>query len=172
MVATVFGRALGGGPVVLHSRIVLTHCCTALDVADAAKEPVHLLERHALCLGDEEDDIADEQAVDSGEHVESVEAAVLEEEREELLDDGVGDVLRLPSHADALGPHVEREDLGAPDPGHGAPRGLVEEDEEEQEENDRHADRIWLGAVGCVWGLRPHGRYDEHTACHTWGFVS
>lgn len=144
MPAAVVGGALGGGPVVLGGSGVgvLAHHSAALDVAGTAKELVHLLERDALCLRDEEDDVADEQAVDASKHVEGVEPAVLEEEREELLDDGVGDVLRLPGHADALGAHVEREDLGGPDPGDGAPRGLVEEDEEEEQEHDRHSDWV------------------------------
>lgn len=169
MPAAVVGGALGGGPVVLGvgDVCVLAHHGSALDVADTAKELVHLLERDALCLRDEEEDVADEQAVDAREHVEGIETAVLEEEREELLDDGVGDVLRLPGHADALGAHVEREDLGAPDPGDGAPRGLVEEDEEEEEEHYGHSDWVRFGAVGSGGGLRAHGRYDEHTACHT-----
>lgn len=143
MSAAMVGGALGGGPVVLGSDVgILAHHSTALDVACSAEELVHLLERDALRLGDEEDDVADEQAVDTREHVEGVEAAVLEEEWEELLDDGVGDVLRLPGHADTLCADVEREDLGAPDPGDGAPRGLVEEDEEEEQEHDRHSDWV------------------------------
>lgn len=143
MSAAVVGGTLGGGTVVLGGDVgILAHHSATLDMACSAEELVHLLERDTLCLGDEEDDVADEQAVDSREHVEGVEAAVLEEEREELLDDGVGDVLRLPGHADALGAHVERENLGAPDPGDGAPRGLVEEDEEEEQEHDRHSDWV------------------------------
>lgn len=173
MSAAVIGGTLGGGTMVLGGDIgVLAHHCATLNVTGPAKELVHLLERDALRLRDEEDDVADEQAVDTREHVEGVEAAVLEEEREELLDDGVGDVLRLPGHADTLGAHVEREDLGAPDPGDGAPRGLVEEDEEEEEEHDGHSDWERFRAVGSGRGLRAHGCYDEHTACHTCGIVS
>lgn len=128
---------LGGGDVG-----VLAHHSTSLNVACTTEELIHLLERDALCLRDEEEDVADEQAVYTREHVEGVETTVLEEEREKLLHDSVGNVLRLPSHAHALGPHVEREDLGAPDPGDGAPRWLVEEDEEEQKKHDRHPDWV------------------------------
>ena len=51
---------------------------------------------------------------------------------EELLNNGVGNVLHLRAHADSLGAHVHGEHLGGPDPGSGAPGGLVKEDEEEQ----------------------------------------
>lgn len=144
MIAVVIGGTLGGGSVVLGGCDigVLAHHSTALNVACATEELVHFLEWDALCLRDEEEDVADEQAVDAREHVEGVETTVLEEEREKLLHDGVGNVLRLPGHAYALGPHVEREDLGAPDPGDGAPRWLVEEDEEEEKKYDRDTDWV------------------------------
>jgi hypothetical protein len=144
VIAAVVTRGFGRRPLVLSVGAigVVAHHATALDVAGAAEELVHFLKRDTFSLWDEEDDIADEQAVDAREHIEGVEPAVLEEEREELLHDGVGNVLRLPSHAYTLGPHVEREDFGAPDPGDGAPGWLVEEDEEEQEEHDCHSDWV------------------------------
>lgn len=55
-----------------------------------------------------------------------------EESWEELVHNKVGDVLGLRRHADSLSTNVHGEHFGGPDPDGGTPRGLVEEDEEEE----------------------------------------
>ena len=94
---------------------------TTLDMVGAAKHGIHFLERNLLSLGDKEPDENRQSDVDTGEHVESIEPLVLQEEREKLLDDGVGHVLGLRAHADGLGAHVHGEDLGCVDPHCSAP---------------------------------------------------
>lgn len=86
-----------------------------------------------------------------------------QEKREELVDDQVGDVLGLRSHADGLGTNVHGEDLSGPDPDGGTPGRLVEENEEEQQEHDR--DGHGLGLRG--WGLSLDGCDDDHAESHT-----
>lgn len=60
----------------------------------------------------------------------------------ELLNDSVGDILRLRGHTDGLRADVHREDLRSPNPDSGTPSRLVEEDEQEQQEHDRYSDRL------------------------------
>ena len=91
------------------------------DVVAASEQSVDFLQTDLFGLGDHEPDEDGEQEVDAREHVEGVEAALVEEGGEELLDDRVGDVLGLRGHADGLGAHVHAEDLGRPDPGRCAP---------------------------------------------------
>lgn len=91
------------------------------DVVGAAEEGVDLLERHLLGLGNEEVHEHREKHVDAREEIERVESVVLEKQREELLEDRVGDVLRLRRHAHCLGTYVHRENLGRPDPDCGTP---------------------------------------------------
>lgn len=102
---------------------------TLLDMIGAAEQHVNLLERNLLGLRHEEPDESSEHATDACKHVEGVEAAVIEESREELLHDGIGDVLRLRGHADSLRTHIHGEDFGGPNPSCRAPRWFVEESE-------------------------------------------
>lgn len=97
----------------------------------SAKDDVHLLERDAHGLGDEEVHKDGEHDVDSHEEEETLEALLGEEGGEELLEDGVGDVLALRCHADGLGSNVDGEDFAGPHPDTGAPRWLVEETRED-----------------------------------------
>lgn len=98
---------------------------TLLDVVISAEQSVDLLEHDLAGLRDAEVDEHSQQEVDAGEHVEGVEAALVQEGGEELLDDGVGDVLGLRGHADGLGADVHGEDFGCPDPYCCTPRWLV-----------------------------------------------
>jgi hypothetical protein len=50
---------------------------------------------------------------------------VVKEDGEELLEDGVGDVLGLRSHTNGLGANVHGENLGRPNPHSGTPRWFV-----------------------------------------------
>lgn len=132
----------------------------------SSEQHVNLLEFDLPGLGYEKVDEDGEEDVDTGEHVKCVEAALGKEGREELLHNGIGDVLRLRSHADGLGADVHGEDLGGPDPGSGAPRRLVKEDEEEEEEDDGDGDGVRLGAAWEIRGFGANGGDGEHAGCH------
>lgn len=106
---------------------------TLLDMVGAAEQHVGLLERDLLGFGHEEPDEGSEHATDACEHVEGVKATVVEEGREKLLHDGVGDVLRLRGHADSLRAHIHGEDFGGPDPGRCTPRWFVCEKDQQRE---------------------------------------
>lgn len=94
-----------------------------LDMIGATKYGVNLFERALLCLWDAEVHERREDQVDtavrvwhgqtwhgalvlaspdSPEHVKGVEADLVEEQRKDLVDDGVGDVLHLRGHAHGL----------------------------------------------------------------------
>lgn len=133
-----------------------------LDVVGAAEQDVDLLEADAPRLGHEEVDEDGEQDVGRHEEEEALEPLVVEEDGEELLEDGVADVLHLRAHADGLGAHVDREHLGRPDPRRRAPRRLVEEGEEEQREDDGDPDGLRLGPVDIRRLEHDHG--DDHHA--------
>ena len=98
---------------------------TLLDVVAATEQNINLFHGNLLGLGDEEPDKEGEQEVDAGEHVEGVEAAVLQEGGKELLEDGVGDVLGLRGHTDGLSADVHGEDFGGPNPDGRSPGWLV-----------------------------------------------
>ena len=83
--------------------------------------------------------------IDAREEIKRVKVVVLQERRKKLLKDGIGHVLRLARHAHRLRAHVHGEDLGRPDPDRRAPRGLVEEGEEEEQKDDGDADGLALG---------------------------
>ena len=82
------------------------HLCSLVDVVDAAEQDVDLLERDLLGLGDEEPDEDKEDNVHAHEEEEALETDVVEESREELVEDGIGDVLRLRAHTHGLGADV------------------------------------------------------------------
>lgn len=65
------------------------------DMVRAAKKGIDLFQRHLLRLGDEEVHENSQEEVDTSKHIEGVEPTVLEEDREELLEDGIRDVLSL-----------------------------------------------------------------------------
>lgn len=120
------------------------HLRALVDVVGSAKEDVHLLKRHHLGLGNQKVDEDDEQEIDGHEEEEALEARVVKEQREELVEDGLGDVLCLRAHTHGLGTHIHTEDFGGPDPGCGTPGWLVEEDEEEEQEHNGDADGLRL----------------------------
>lgn len=124
---------------------------TLFDVVATTEQHVHFFQGDFLRLRDEEPDEEGEENVDASEEVECVagrvlvglrlwewgwrgdlQAAVVEEGWEELLQDGVCDVLHLRTHAHGLRTYVHGEDLGRPNPDGGSPRWLIEEDEEEK----------------------------------------
>lgn len=150
--------------------VVDTHdLASLLDVVGAAKEHINLLQRNLLRLGDEEVHEHAQDHVHSHEEEEALEALVGEEGGEELLENGVGDVLHLRAHADGLGADVDGEDLGGVHPRGRAPGRLVEEGEEEQQEDDGDADGLALGAVGGGGRLEADDGDDEHADGHAGG---
>lgn len=109
----------------LDAFLVGKNLLTLGDVVGTAEQSVDLFKGDLLGLGNEEEDKDCQQEVDTGEEVEGVEAIVVEEDGEELLEDGVGDVLSLRSHTHSLRANVHRENLGRPNPDCGTPRWLV-----------------------------------------------
>ena len=101
------------------------HLSTVIDVVLAAEQSINLLEHDSPSLGDKEVNKQRQEYVYPGEHIEGVESTVLQEGGEELLDDGVGDVLGLRGHAHGLGADVHTENLRGPDPHGSAPRWFV-----------------------------------------------
>ena len=87
------------------------HIRTLLDMVDASKQGIHVLQCDLACLRYEQPDKHSEAEVDAGEEEECVEAAFGEEAGEELQEDCVDDVLGLRCHADGLRPDVEGEDF-------------------------------------------------------------
>ena len=106
-------------------RVLVLNRRTLNNMVLTAKDGVHLLEANLLSLWDAEPNEDSKQHIDSGEHVEGVEALVLQEDGEELLDDGVDDVLALGAHANGLRTDVHGEDLSSEDPDGRAPGGFV-----------------------------------------------
>ena len=101
--------------------VVLLELSTTVNVVRSTKHSIHLLKTDLLSFRYKEPDEGSQQDVDTSKHIEGVESLVLEEEREELLDDRVGDVLGLRAHADGLGADVHGEDFGGVDPDGGTP---------------------------------------------------
>jgi len=101
------------------------HALAHLHMVRTTKQCIHLLEADLLCLRDEEPHERREQDVDACEEVEHEEAAVVEEDGEELLHDGVDDVLGLRAHADSLRTYVHGEDFRGIDPHGSTPGRLV-----------------------------------------------
>lgn len=114
------------------------------------KQHVDLLQCDATRLRNEEIDIHRQHEVHPHEEEQALQPGLLQKQREELLENGVCDVLHLRAHADGLSAHVHREDLGCPDPGCGAPGRLVKEDEEEEAEDNGDAYRLTLCATRAV----------------------
>ena len=137
-----------------------------LHMIDPVEQNIHLLERDLLRLRNEKPHKRREQEIDPGKHIERVEPAVIQERREKLLHDRVGDVLGLRRHADGLRAHVHAEHLGRPDPDGRAPAGLVEEDEEEEERDDADAGRVALGPARIRRCLSLDRRHDDHAQAH------
>lgn len=163
------------GPPILLSHMMRTtllfrhaqHLRALVDVVGTTKEHINLLKRDPLRLGYEPPHKGCEADVHRHEEEHALQALLLEEDGEELVEDGLGDVLRLRAHPHRLGAHVHGEDLGRPNPDRGAPAGLVEEDEEKEQEDDADADGLGLGvrARRCE---ADDG--DEHRAeCHSNG---
>lgn len=186
----------GDGLVVVETKLL----GALVDVVDAAKEHVHLLEGNLFGLGDQEVYKDGKDDVDGHEEEETLEAAVwypmwkvsrwngidrrLRETRKkrekkdvrvlqklgkELLKDGVGHVLHLRAHANGLGAHVHGKDLGGPDPGGGAPAGLVKERKHEEQEDDGDADGLRLAPAVNVRRGEPHDGHGEHAQAHADG---
>lgn len=86
--------------------------------------------------------------------------------REELLEDGVGNVLHLRTHADGLCSYIHGEDFSSPNPGRRSPRWFVEEYEEEEQEDDGDADGLGLDAPSESWGFETDEGNDQHAHCH------
>jgi len=101
-----------GMPCILDAQQVTT----LLNVIRAAKEDVDLLKRDLARLGDEEVHEERKADVDGEEEEEAVEALLVQECWEELLHNGVCDVLCLRRHADGLRSNVHGEDFRRPDP--------------------------------------------------------
>lgn len=91
------------------------------NVVGAAKQRIDLLERDLLSLRNEEEDEYCQQEIDSSKHVECVEATVIQEDGEKLLENSVGNILRLRSHTNGLSANVHREDFGSPNPNGSTP---------------------------------------------------
>lgn len=110
----------------------------------------------------------------SGDNEEYLQSTVIKEGGEELLEDGVGDVLHLRGHAESLSADIHGEDFCGPNPSGCSPCWLVEEDEEEEEEGNGDADREGFRGIGdafdCIvycWGLGADDCDDQHARGHT-----
>lgn len=84
-----------------------------------------------------------------------------------MVDNQVGNILRLRRHANRLSTNVHREHLGGPDPDSSTPRGLVEENEEEEQEHDRDGHGMRFGSSRKTRSLRLDCRNDQHAYRHT-----
>lgn len=105
----------------LNTLLVSKNLLALDNVVGTAKQSINLLERDLLSLWNKEVYEDSQQEVDSGKHVECVEAAVVQEDREELLEDGVCDVLSLRSHTDSLSTNIHGKDFRCPNPNSGTP---------------------------------------------------
>lgn len=83
-------------------------------------------------------------------HEEAQAPFVRRESREELLKDGVADVLHPRTHPHSLCSDVDRENLCNPVPCRRAPRRLVEEREQEEKEGECNSHGLLLRARCCV----------------------
>lgn len=93
-------------------QLALSQHVLSLDsVICATEQNINLFQWHVLGLWDEEEHEDGKEDVDSGEEVKCVESIVFEEGWEELLEDGVGDVLGLRGHSYCLGTNVHGEDF-------------------------------------------------------------
>lgn len=79
----------------LHCLLVRENLLTVRDMVGAAEESVNFLEGDLLSLRDEKPHEESKQEVDTREQVERIEAVVVDEDREELLEDCIGDILCL-----------------------------------------------------------------------------
>lgn len=91
---------------VVSGRVFLLNSSALNDVVGATKDGIHLFEADLLGLRYEEPHEGSQEDVDTSEHVEDVKPTVLEEDGEELLDNGVDDILGLGAHADSLSTDV------------------------------------------------------------------
>lgn len=176
----------------LNSDRTLLRSNLCIRMHSSTEQNVYLFQRHILRFRDEEPHIEEEQHADGAEHVHSgikcqprtpskrgcrarkvfnlrIKALICQEEREDLLQNGIRDILRLRRDGDGLVAHVHAEDLTCPNPGRGAPRRLEEEGEQEHQKNGRDADWPRLLAVGAAWRFRHDGGGRDHADCHADG---
>lgn len=95
------------------------------DMVLSAEQDVRFLKSHVLRLWNQEPDEQSEKYIYRSEEVEGEKAGVIEEGREELLDNGIGDVLCLRCHTDSLSANVHTENFSCPDPDGGSPRRFI-----------------------------------------------
>lgn len=171
-------------PVLLR-RDIVDDGGTLLDVANTSKQRIHLLKRHLLRLGKDEvhDDGEARQTFKvmkkkkvfllrkvSGARAQGnldidSQSLIGVKDREELLEDRVGNTVHLSGHADSGSSDVHGENLAGIGPGGATPSRLVEECEEEGEESDGDSDRVAL-VVGTGW-CETNDRDDHRAHGHT-----
>ena len=95
------------------------------NVVGTTKQGIDLLQCNLLGLRNKEENEETQQEVDASKEIECVESIIVKEDGEELLENGVCDVLGLRCHSDGLGADIHREDLGCPNPYCCTPRRLV-----------------------------------------------
>lgn len=93
-------------------QLALSQHVLSLDsVVCTTEKNINLFQWHILGFWDKEEDEDGKKDVDSREEVKCVESIVAEEGWEELLEDGVGNVLGLRGHSYCLGTDVHGEDF-------------------------------------------------------------
>lgn len=93
-------------------QLALSQHVLSLDsVVCATEQNINLFQWHVLGLWDEEEHEDGKKDVDSSEEVKCVKSIVFQEGWEELLEDGVGDVLGLRGHSYCLRTNVHGKDF-------------------------------------------------------------
>ena len=87
------------------------HVLSLDSVVCATEQNINLFQWHILGLWDKEENEDCKKNIDSGEEVECVKSVVFEESWEELLEDGVGNVLGLRGHSYCLSTNVHGENF-------------------------------------------------------------
>lgn len=133
------------------------------------KEYINLLKRNPSRFRNKKVNVECQHNIHGHEKEQALESSVLQEDWEELLENGIGDILHLGAHANSLRADIHGEDLRSPDPGCRAPGRFVEENEQEETEDNGYADRLALRASWPVGCEDTYQRDHEHCNGHANG---
>jgi len=89
------GRVISTTKVGVIGIFDLQKISSLLNMVGTTEECIHLLKGDFLGLGNEEPDEGSKAEVDACKEIEGIKAAISKEGREELLEDGVRNILRL-----------------------------------------------------------------------------